>query len=57
MPTPKEKRESAKARVTCDLRGSAKAKFFDEVIKTGIKESDLARNIISLHYDPKPERF
>ena len=55
--TPKQKRESPKARVTVDLRGSTKAKFFDEVIKTGIKESDLARNIIASHYEDKPERF
>jgi hypothetical protein len=57
MPTPKEKRESPKARVTCDLKGSTKAKFFDEVLKTGIKESDLVREIITTHYEQKPERF
>lgn len=55
--TPEEKRKSQKARVTCDLRGSAKAKFFDEVIKTGIKESELVRLIISKHFDDKPNRF
>jgi hypothetical protein len=57
MPTPQQKRESNKARVTCDLRGTTKAKFFDEVIKTGIKESDLARIIISTHYEEKKEKF
>lgn len=57
MPTPKEKREAPKARITCDLKGSTKAKFFDEVLKTGIKESDLARSIITTHYEQKPERF
>jgi hypothetical protein len=39
------------------LRGTAKAKFFDEVLKTGIKESELVRNIISKHYEDKPNRF
>jgi len=57
MPTPQQKRESLKARVTCDLKGTTKAKFFDEVLKTGIKESDLARNIISAHYEEKEERL
>ena len=55
--TPEEKRKAQKARVTCDLRGTAKAKFFDEVLKTGIKESELVRNIISKHYEDKPNRF
>jgi hypothetical protein len=57
MPTPQEKREASKARVTCDLKGSVKAKFFDEVLKTGIKESDLVREIITTYYEQKPERF
>jgi hypothetical protein len=55
--TPQQKRESAKARVTVDLKGNTKAKFFDEVIKTGIKECDLARKIITSHYEEKPDRF
>jgi hypothetical protein len=55
--TPQQKRESAKARVTCDLKGSVKAKFFDEIIKTGIKESDLARTIFASYYEEKKERF
>jgi hypothetical protein len=57
MPTPQQKREAPKARVTCDLKGSTKAKFFDEVLKTGIKESDLVREIITTYYEQKPERF
>jgi len=55
--TPEEKRKAQKARVTCDLRGTAKAKFFDEVLKTGIKESELVRSIISKYYEDKPNRF
>lgn len=57
--SPQQKRESTKARVTVDLKGSVKAKFFDEVLRTGIKESELARQIFEAHYgrDVKPERF
>lgn len=53
MPTPIQKREATKARVTCDLKGSIKAKFFDEVIKTNVKESELVRQIIETHYNDK----
>ena len=57
--TPQQKREALKARVTVDLKGSIKAKFFDEVLRTNVKESELARQIIEAHYgkDVKPERF
>ena len=55
--TPEEKRKSQKARSPLDLRCRTKAKFFDEVIKTGIKESELVRSIISKHYEDKPNRF
>ena len=53
MPSPQQKREASKARVTCDLKGAVKAKFFDEVIKTNIKESELVRQIIEMHYADK----
>ena len=53
MPSPQQKREASKARVTCDLKGAVKAKFFDEVIKTNIKESELVRQIIETHYADK----
>jgi hypothetical protein len=55
--SPQQKREAPKARITCDLKGSVKAKFFDEVLKTGIKESELVRLIISKHFNDKPNRF
>lgn len=57
MPTPQQKREAAKARVTCDLKGAVKAKFFDEVIRTNTKESELARQIIEMHYAANKNRF
>lgn len=57
MPTPQQKREAAKARVTCDLKGAVKAKFFDEVIRTNTKESELARQIIEMHYATNKNRF
>ena len=50
MATPHEKKQSFKARVTVDLQGETKRKFFEEVERTGIKESKLAREIISQHY-------
>lgn len=56
MPTPEEKEKQFKARVTVELRGQAKIKFFEEVNKTGIAEAKLARKIISEYYD-KPNRF
>lgn len=51
MATPQEKLNSAKGRVNTHLKGTAKIKFFSEVIKTGISEANLARLIITEHYE------
>lgn len=39
-----------KARVTVELIGETKDKFFEDVIKKGTTESKLARDIIRQHY-------
>lgn len=57
MPTPEEKLNSPKARVSVDLRGTVKKKFFDEIIKEGMTEAQLVRKIISQHYDEKPNHM
>ncbi|MFN7676111.1 hypothetical protein [Flavobacterium sp.] len=44
------KKQAAKARVTAHLTGELKKKFFDEVERTGTKESYLLKEIISEHY-------
>lgn len=51
MPTPEEKLNAPKGRVNTHLKGSAKVKFFSEVMKTGISEANLARKIITEHYE------
>jgi|APFre7841882793_1041355.scaffolds.fasta_scaffold00647_6 hypothetical protein len=45
-----EKKQAAKARVTAHLTGELKKKFFDEVERTGTKESYLLKEILSEHY-------
>jgi hypothetical protein len=57
MPTPEEKLKSQLARVTVDLKGSVKKKFFEEIIKEGLTEAQLARKIIAKHYDEKPNHM
>ncbi|MBK9479842.1 MAG: hypothetical protein IPN99_13565 [Bacteroidetes bacterium] len=57
MATPEEKLNATKGRVNTHLKGTAKIKFFSEVIKTGISEAQLARKIIAEHYDEKPNHM
>jgi hypothetical protein len=44
------KKTASKARVTAHLTGELKKKFFDEVERTGTKESYLLKEILSEHY-------
>lgn len=58
MPIKKENKEKDfGARVTVELRGEAKLKFFEEVEKTGIAEAKLARKIICEYYSVTHMRF
>jgi hypothetical protein len=45
------KKQAAKARVTAHLTGELKKKFFDEVERTGTKESYLLKEILHEHYN------
>ena len=45
-----KKKQAIKARVTTHLSGELKKKFFDEVERTGTKESYLLKEILQEHY-------
>lgn len=46
-----EKKKATKARVTAHLSGQLKKQFFDEVERTGTKESYLLKEILQEHYN------
>jgi len=46
-----KKMTAFKARVTVELIGETKNRFFEDVLKKGITESKHARDIIRKHYD------
>lgn len=48
---PQDKKEAIKARVTAHLTGDLKRKFFEEVIRTGVSESYLIKEILHEHYN------
>lgn len=48
---PQDKKEAIKARVTAHLTGDLKRRFFEEVIRTGVSESYLIKEILQEHYN------
>ena len=49
----KDKKNEPLARVTAFLKGQTKKEFFEELERTGNKESKLAKEIIEKHYKKK----
>lgn len=52
------KKQLPSARVTVNLSGTTKNRFFEEIERTGITEAKLARKIITDYYNGQgKERF